>query len=348
MPVATSRFQGERQSAGVRASRTRSGGQRLTVPTPAHSGAGVEWGHVLTLVAAVVPLLALVYAIYQLWNHQVNGRDLAILGIFYVLCALGITVGFHRLLTHRSFVAVPPIRLLFLVLGSMAVEGQVIYWVSTHLEHHAHSDREGDPHSPRDGFWHAHVGWMLGSYTASPEIYARHLRHDRLVQFADRTFGYWVATSLALPALIDGLLSAGSPGGFGTGAWHGLLWGGLVRICLMHHVTWSVNSICHTFGRRPFEATRDRSRNNWVVGVLALGEGWHNNHHAFPSAAYHGFAWWQIDISAYTIRLLTLLGLAGEVRMPSREARERQRAAGRASATPQPSPGPYEPNPLAG
>ena len=179
----------------------------------------------------------------------------------------------------------------------MAVEGDVVSWVATHLEHHARSDRPGDPHSPRDGFWHAHMGWMIGPFTASPQIYARHLRNDRMVQVMSRAFFVRVALSLALPAVLDGWLSIGSAGGFGTGLWHGLLWGGLVRICLAHHVTWSVNSICHTFGRRPFGATQDESRNNWLVGLLAFGEGWHNNHHAFPAAAYHGFVWWQIDLS---------------------------------------------------
>ena len=283
-------------------------------------------GHVITLVFVVVPFLALLYAVRQLWNQEVNGQDLVLCFALYAMTAIGITVGFHRLVTHRSFVAAWPVRGLLLLLGSMAVEGPVVYWVSTHLEHHARSDREGDPHSPRDGFWHAHVGWMLGAYTSKPEIYGRHLRHDRLVQFMSRTFFSWVVLSLAVPSLLDGWLSLGSPGGFGTGFWHGFLWGGLVRICLAHHVTWSVNSICHTFGQRPFAATRDTSRNNVVVGLLAFGEGWHNNHHAFPSAAFHGFTWWQVDMSAYLIRLLRLLGLVSKVQMPSPLAIAREHA----------------------
>ena len=280
---------------------------------------GTAWGRLITLLVVVVPVLGLLYAIHQLWNREVNARDLVLCGILYALTALGICIGFHRLVTHRSFITFSPVRALVLILGSMAVEGDVVTWVATHLEHHARSDREGDPHSPREGFWHAHIGWMVGAFTASPEIYARHLQQDKLVQVIARTFFGWVAVSLALPALLDGWLSVGSPGGFGTGVWHGLLWGGLVRICLTHHVTWSVNSICHTFGQRPF-ATRDSSRNNWIIGLLAFGEGWHNNHHAFPSAAYHGFAWWQIDVSGYLIRLLKLLRLATKVQVPSPEA----------------------------
>jgi stearoyl-CoA desaturase (delta-9 desaturase) len=282
----------------------------------------------VTLSIVVFPFIALLYAIHQLWNQQVNARDLVLCVVLYASTAMGICIGFHRLVTHRSFVTVSPMRAFFLALGSMAVEGDVVFWVATHLEHHAHSDRPGDPHSPREGFWHAHLGWMVGPFTASPEIYARHLREDRLVQFMAKTFYAWVAFGLALPAFLDGWLSAGSPGGFGTGFWHGLLWGGVVRVCLTHHLTWSVNSICHTFGQRPFSATRDHSRNNFVVGLLAFGEGWHNNHHAFPSAAYHGFTWWQIDISAYVIRMLKLLGLASKVQMPTPEAQAREHARG--------------------
>ncbi len=300
----------------------------MSVTTLKSNRRSIEWGKWITLFAAVAPFVALLYAIRQLWDRQVNTQDLVLCGIFYALTSLGICIGYHRLLTHRSFVTSVPIRFLFLLLGSMAVEGGVVYWVATHLEHHAHSDREGDPHSPREGFWHAHVGWMIGPYEARPDVYARHLKDDRLVQFMSRTFFGWVGFTLLLPALLDGWLSMGNAGGFGTGFWHGVLWGGLVRICLTHHVTWSVNSICHTFGQRPFSATKDTSRNNFVVGVLAMGEGWHNNHHAFPSAAYHGFKWWQIDVSGYIIRLLKLVGLATKVQMPTAEAQARQRGRG--------------------
>jgi stearoyl-CoA desaturase (delta-9 desaturase) len=198
---------------------------------------------IITLIVVACPLLAFLHAIHQLWNHEVNARDLVLYGSFYLLTALGIGVGFHRLLRHRSFSAALAIRGCFPVLGFLAVEGAVVTWVATHLEHHAHSDRPGDPHSPRDSVWHAHIGWMIGPFTAAPETYARHLQGDRLVPLMPRTFCGWVAMSLALPALLDGWLSAGSLGGVGTAFWHGLLWGGLVRVCLTHHVTWSVNSI---------------------------------------------------------------------------------------------------------
>jgi stearoyl-CoA desaturase (delta-9 desaturase) len=294
-------------------------------------------GHVLTLSIVLLPFVALAVAIRLLWDRQVNAQDIVLCLGLYAVTAMGITIGFHRLTTHRSFVAVPPIRALLLLLGSMAVEGPVVYWVATHLEHHAKSDREGDPHSPREGFWHAHIGWMLGAFAAKPEVYARHLRQDRLVQFMSRTFFAWVAVSMVLPGLLDGWLSRGLAGGFGTGFWHGLLWAGLVRMGITHHVTWSVNSLCHTFGSRPFDATRDRSRNNWLVGLLAFGEGWHNNHHAFPAAAYHGFTWWQIDVSAYCIRLFRVLGLARDVQMPSSAAVRREMAREQSTAATQPA-----------
>lgn len=287
---------------------------------------GLPWGKIATVIAAVAPFLGLLYGIHQLWNREVNGVDLVVFGVFYLTTGLGICVGFHRLLTHRSFMTFSPVRALFLILGSMAVEGPAVYWAATHLEHHAKSDQEGDPHSPREGLWHAHMGWMIGSFVASPDVYARHLAQDRLVQFVSRTFFGWVVLTLALPGLLDGVLSMGTTSGFGTGFWHGVLWGGLVRLFFLHHVTWSVNSICHTFGQRPFKATKDMSRNNFIVGLIGLGEGWHNNHHAFPAAAYHGFEWWQIDISGYVIRLLKWVGLADKVQMPTAEAIARQKA----------------------
>ena len=282
----------------------------------------------VNIVGVIGPFLALLVGIQQLWNRQVDGIDIALMLVFYLFTALGITIGYHRLLTHRSFVTPTPVRFLFLALGSMAVEGPAIYWAATHLEHHARSDKEGDPHSPTEGLWHAHMGWMFGPFSPSPEIYARHLQRDRLVQLVSKTFFVWMALTLILPGVLDGWLSLGRPGGFGTGFWHGLLWGGLVRAFFTHHVTWSVNSICHTFGGRPFDGTRDHSRNNFWVGVLAMGEGWHNNHHAFPSAAYHGFEWWQFDLSGYVIRLLKWTGLASKVQIPTREAMARQRLKG--------------------
>ena len=252
----------------------------------------------LVLLVVIGPLVATVYAIIQLWQRAVHPRDLVLLLGMYAVTAMGVTIGFHRMLTHRSFHPNPVVKFLLLVFGSMSLEGPALQWAATHTKHHAQADREGDPHSPVEGFFHAHIGWMFKDREADPNIYAKHLLNDPMVVFVSRTFFVWVALSLLIP--------------FALGGWTGLLWGGLVRLCLTHHVTWSVNSVCHTFGKREFETT-DLSRNEWIVGLLAFGEGWHNNHHAFPRSAFHGLHWWQVDISSYVIWTLERVGLVKEV-----------------------------------
>ena len=253
---------------------------------------------IVMLVVVVLPFLATLFAIWLLWQRVVNWTDIALLIAFNVLAGLGVTVGYHRMLTHRSFQPHPVVKFIFLVLGSMAVEGPALEWAATHIKHHAHSDREGDPHSPVEGFWHAHMGWMINRSFADPNVYCRNLVKDPIVVFVSRTFIFWVILSLVIP--------------FAIGGWTGLLWGGLVRIFITHHITWSVNSVCHTFGKREFE-TRDQSRNEWIVGLLGLGEGWHNNHHAFPRSAFAAVHWWQLDLSGYLIWILERLGLARDV-----------------------------------
>jgi len=292
----------------------------------------------VVLTVVVVPLAATLFAIRLLWQRAVNWPDLALLGVLYALVAIGVTVGFHRMLTHRSFRPHPAVKLALLVLGSMAVEGPALQWAATHVKHHALADSEGDPHSPLDGFFHAHLGWVFESDNADPNVYCRNLVNDPIVGFVSRTFLLWAVLAFVIPFGVGGLL-----GGW-AGAWTGLLWGGLVRQFLTHHVTWSVNSVCHTFGRRAFETT-DRSRNEWIVGLLAFGEGWHNNHHAFPRSAFHGLHWWQFDLSGYLIWALERLGLATEVYRipPALLARQRQRA--RAAFAPAPTPS--DPAPIA-
>jgi stearoyl-CoA desaturase (delta-9 desaturase) len=265
-----------------------------------------DYAHRAAILALVIiPLAGVVLAMRLLWQRAVGWGDVALLIGLYVPISLGITVGFHRYLTHRGFRAHPALKATLLVLGSMAVEGSAISWAANHRKHHALADREGDPHSPADGFFHAHVGWLWEGQQADQLTYARDLRQDRMVMLISRTFPLWVALSLVLPFLIGG--------------WSGLLWGGLVRIFLVHHVTWSVNSVCHTFGSRPYQ-TKDRSRNQWLVGLLALGEGWHNNHHAFPRSALHGLRWWQFDLSGLTIRLFERLRLVRGVQRASPDA----------------------------
>ena len=259
-------------------------------------GTFVYKGTVLLIV--VVPLLATVFAMRLLWERAINWTDVILLLVMYSLVAFGVTIGYHRMLTHRSFKPHPIVKLVLLILGSMSVEGAALVWAATHIKHHAQADREGDPHSPVEGFFHSHVGWLFKDRMADPNVYCRYLLKDPIVVFVSRTFLLWVVLSLIIP--------------FAIGGWTGLLWGGLVRMFLTHHVTWSVNSVCHTFGKREFE-TNDKSRNEWVVGLLGFGEGWHNNHHAFPRSAFHGLHWWQFDLSGYVIWSLERMGLVRDV-----------------------------------
>jgi stearoyl-CoA desaturase (delta-9 desaturase) len=263
----------------------------------------------VVLVLVIAPLLGTLFAIWLLWQRLVNWNDVAILVGLYFFTALGITVGYHRMLTHRSFEAHPAARFSFLMLGSMAVEGPALDWASIHIKHHANTDGDDDPHSPLHGFFHAHMGWFVNIYHAETDIYGKWLLKDRMVMFMSKTFFLWAALGFVIPYLIGG--------------WRAVLWGGLVRVFLTHHVTWSVNSVCHTFGRRMFD-TNDLSKNQWLVGLLAFGEGWHNNHHAFPRSAFHGLRWWQFDLSAYIIRLLEWTGLAWNVwRIPAESLKAR-------------------------
>ena len=258
----------------------------------------------------VGPLVATVYAVVRLWQDLIGPRELAVFLTLYVLTGLGVTFGYHRLLTHRSFETHRGVKAIALVLAAMAVQGSAIDWAANHLKHHAHADAEGDPHSPLEGFFHAHMGWLFSAPPAERARYAKRLMLDPLVVWIDRTFLVWVVLGLAIPYAIAG--------------WEGLLWGGFVRIAVVNHVTWAVNSVCHTFGDRPFDS-QDESRNNWLIGLLAFGEGWHHNHHAFPAMAYHGMNWRQFDLSAIVIRLLSKVRLAKNVKMPTPELIERRR-----------------------
>jgi stearoyl-CoA desaturase (delta-9 desaturase) len=282
--------------------------------------------------AVVFPFLATLTAVVLLWNRLIGTGDLLIAAAMYLLTAIGITVGFHRLLTHRSFQTSKPLEYAFAVLGSMAVQGPVISWVADHRKHHAHTDSEGDPHSPHighdggmrgvlGGLWHAHSGWLMSTHgRADWKRYAADLYEDRGMRIIARQFVPLVLLSLALPALAGYLVS-----GTLVGAATGLLWGGLVRIFFVHHVTWSVNSVCHFFGTRRFD-TNDYSTNVFWLALPSLGESWHHNHHAFPRSAVHGLRGWEIDPSALIIGALEKLGLAWNVVRISPE-RQAQRVA---------------------
>jgi stearoyl-CoA desaturase (delta-9 desaturase) len=287
---------------------------------------------VANLGAVVVPFLAVLTAIALLWNDVVNAADLIIATAMYLLTAVGITVGFHRLLTHRSFQTSKRFEYAFAVLGSMAVQGPVISWVADHRKHHAHTDEEGDPHSPHvghgggvrgvlSGLWHAHSGWLMSTQgRADWKRYAPDLYEDPGMRLIGRRFVPLVILSLVLPALAGYAVS-----GTIAGAATGLLWGGLVRIFFVHHITWSVNSVCHYFGTRRFD-TDDRSTNVFWLALPSLGESWHHNHHAFPRSAVHGLRKWEIDPSAVIISTMEKLGLAWNVVRISPE-RQAQRAA---------------------
>ncbi len=287
---------------------------------------------IANLGAVVLPFVATLAAAALLWNRLVSPTDLAIAAAMYMSTAVGITVGFHRLLTHRSFQTSKPVEYLFAVLGSMAVQGPVISWVADHRKHHAHTDSEGDPHSPHvghdggvrgvlAGLWHAHTGWLLSTQgRADWKRYAPDLYEDRGMRTISRQFVPILLAGLALPALAGYLVS-----GTVAGAATGLLWGGLVRIFFVHHVTWSVNSVCHFLGSRRFD-TDDRSTNVFWLALPSLGESWHHNHHAFPRSAVHGLKRWEVDPSALIITAMEKLGLARNVVRISPE-RQAQRAA---------------------
>jgi stearoyl-CoA desaturase (delta-9 desaturase) len=285
----------------------------------------------VNLGAVVVPFLATIAAIALLWNSVVSATDLIIAAVMYPLTAIGITVGFHRLLTHRSFQTGKPLEYTFAVLGSMAVQGPTIAWVADHRKHHAHTDEEGDPHSPHvapdgsgvgnvlTGLWHAHTGWLMSTQgRADWKKYAPDLYEDRGMRLISRHFPLLVLLTLLIPALAGFLLT-----GTVLGALTGLLWGGLVRIFFVHHVTWSVNSVCHFLGTRRFE-TDDRSTNVFWLALPSLGESWHHNHHAFPRSAFHGLKRWEPDPSGLIIAALEKVGLARNViRISSERQAER-------------------------
>jgi stearoyl-CoA desaturase (delta-9 desaturase) len=271
------------------------------------------------LVVVVVPVALLGLAIWLAWGGTLIWQDLVVLAVCYLITGVGITVGFHRLFTHRSFKTRRPLRALFAVFGSAAVEGPLIEWVSTHRKHHRFSDLPGDPHSPHTdhgvgwrgalrGLLHAHVGWMFrGDGRASEERYAKDLLADPLICAVDRMFPLWVLLGLAFPFGLGVALTGSLVGGL-----TGLLWGGAVRILVLHHATFSINSLCHFFGRRRF-ATGDESRNLAWLAIPTFGEAWHNNHHAFPTSAHHGLTRRQLDPGGWLIDGLEKLGLAWDV-----------------------------------
>jgi stearoyl-CoA desaturase (Delta-9 desaturase) len=284
------------------------------------------------LIALVLPPVAIVLTAVLFWNRLVEPVDLAVLLVGYALTCLGITVGFHRLLTHRSFKTYPAVRYTLAVLGTLAVEGSVIKWVADHRKHHDFADEDGDPHTPHGGgpglvgavkgLWHAHVGWLFTTVGQADERrYAADLRRDRGTRLIDAAEKPIIAASMAIPFLI-GLAVKGTL----TGALLTLVWGGLLRIFLLHHATFSINSICHFFGRRRFD-TDDESTNVGWLSLTTFGESWHNNHHAFPTSAFHGLRPGELDPGGWFIRGLERSGLAWDVVRVGAEHQMRKAAA---------------------
>jgi stearoyl-CoA desaturase (Delta-9 desaturase) len=274
---------------------------------------------IITGAVTVIPFVALFVVGWQLWNKALHWSDLVVFVICYLLTGFGVTIGFHRHLTHRAFKAKPWVRATLAILGSAAIEGPVISWVADHRKHHAFADVEGDPHSPHvdhgvglkgalRGLLHAHGGWLfIHTHRGSKQRYAPDLIKDPLIAWIDRTFVLWVAVGLLAPFALGGLI-----GGSWDAALTGLLWGGAVRMLVVHHVTYSINSLCHFFGRRAFD-TEDESRNLAWLAPFTFGEAWHNNHHAFPTSFEHGMRRWQVDPSRWVITGMERTGLVWDV-----------------------------------
>lgn len=292
-----------------------------------------SWGHRLTMFLTVLlPFAGLVAGIVYAWiDGWMDWPFLVMLIGGWIMTGLGITVGFHRLLTHNSFSTFSWLRTLWMACGALAVQGSPLVWCAVHRRHHEKSDEHGDPHSPNlhgqtwfgaiKGLVHAHTGWLFTKYWTSLDLkrYVPDLLSDRILVSVDRLYYLWVAASLAIPAALGALITWSW-----QGALMGFIWGGLARVFVSHHVTWSINSICHVFGKRHFQ-TPDKSRNNPICGILAFGEGWHNNHHAFPTSARHGLLWWQFDSSWILIVTMKKMGLAWDVVVPSESLMQRKR-----------------------
>jgi len=277
----------------------------------------------LSFAVMVLPILGTGLAVYLALHGGIGRVEIISLAVMYLLTMCGMTIGLHRYFSHRCFETGPQVRFLLAVFGSMAAQAPLFYWVTTHRKHHAFSDRAADPHSPHvyrnkllgmlDGLWHAHIGWMFVENSADLSL-SRDLMADPTLFWVHRTYLYWVAAGFLLPALVAGVL---------TQSWKsaalGLLWGGLVRCFVVNQATWSINSLCHYFGSRRFDA-HDHSANNYLVALFTFGEGLQNNHHAFPSAARHSMAWWEPDFSGTLIALMAALGLVRNTYHPSNES----------------------------
>jgi len=283
----------------------------------------------VALLIMTLPFLGTLEAVRLLATGTVSATYFALFLAMYFVHMGGVTMGLHRLAAHRSFRTSPLMAGILTAMGSTAGQGPVLFWVSTHRAHHAHSDTEWDPHSPNlhrggfwgklHGFWHGHMGWMLSDKSASWAHYARDVMDDRMLMYVHRTYFVWLGLGLVLPTLIGYLIEPSM-----LGAWKGLIFGGAARMFLANQSAWLVGSLSHLWGGRPFR-TRDQSANNWLVAVLAFGEGLQNNHHAFPSCYRHSVRWWEPDLSGWILMALRSVNLVWDTKFPSAETIARAR-----------------------
>jgi stearoyl-CoA desaturase (delta-9 desaturase) len=290
-----------------------------------------RWEQFALAVFIVVPILGVLASGFVLWGTGLSVTDIVLSVVFYAITLHGITVGFHRYFTHGSFKATRPVRIALAVAGQLAIQGPVTRWVADHRRHHAYSDEDGDPHSPwrygggvkglTKGLFHAHIGWLFDVEQTDQKRFTPDLLADKDIAKVSKLFPAFVAISLLTPAVLGGLISLSW-----TGAVTAFFWASVIRIGLLHHITWSINSICHTWGSRPF-VTKDRAVNVWWLAALSGGESWHNLHHADPTCARHGVDKGQVDSSARLIQLFEKLGWAHDVRWPKPERLEARRAA---------------------
>lgn len=310
---------GRASPSGARADSATSSG--TGGPKPLTAGSRPATAQALVYLFVLVPLAALLVAVPVLWGWGLMWTDVGLAAAFYVVTGLGVTVGFHRHFTHGAFRANRAVRATLAITGMMAVQGPVITWVADHRRHHAYSDREGDPHSPwrfgsspsalLKGFWYAHMGWLFERNVTNVDRFAPDLQKDPLISRLNKLFPLWTGLSMVLPAALGGLITWSW-----WGAATGFFWAGLVRISMLHHITWAVNSVCHMIGERPFK-NRDKAANFWPLAIVSFGESWHNSHHADPTCARHGVLRGQLDISARVIWAFEKLGWAWKVRWPN-------------------------------
>ena len=293
------------------------------------TGTGATVKQVTALAVMLIPFAGFILALQRLMAGQMSNTDLILFGVFYFLHMAGITMGFHRYLAHKTFNTSPFFEGLLLICGSMAAQGPIMFWVTTHRRHHTYSDQPGDPHSPNlhgnglfgrlKGIWYAHMPWMLAKDISGWNFFAPDILANRKLFFYHRTYAVWIILGLVIPTVIGGLV-----GGSLDAAFNGFLFGGLARIFLANQAAWCVGSVCHMIGGKPFR-THDNSANNWTVAILTFGEGLQNNHHAFPGSYRHGVKWWEPDLSGWLLAALGKIGVVWDLRSPDEKTIQKAR-----------------------